>query len=234
MSFKNAFTQPLRWKKKDLLTAGGIAAGTTLLYFADNEAKPFFSRQEKDIPSVVRDFGFYFGKPQNFFTISVGVYGLGLITNNEKLRRIGVLIFSSAAATGLMQSVAKTVVGRSRPGNGNHDQFNPFSNEAGDHSFPSGHAVLSFTMAHAIAKQFNNPWAKAGIYAMGSITPISRLWAEAHWISDVGLGMVLGIVVVDGIDNFMKKKKHYDYKKPKNISWNLRAGYKTIGLVGTF
>ena len=233
-SIGNAFTQPLRWEGDDFITAGAIVAGTSILYLGDNEAQDFFLRQKDDVPDVVRDFGWYFGSPQNFFLISGGVYGFGLITDNEKVRRTGILIVSSAVVSGFMQSVAKTVVGRSRPKNGSHDEFNPFSNEAGDHSFPSGHSVLSFTMAHAVAKQFDNFWVKAGIYTVGSIAPISRLWSNAHWVSDVGLGMVLGIVVVDGIDNFMKKKEYYDYGKPKTISWNLRAGYKTIGIVGTF
>lgn len=230
----NAFTQPLRWQNDDFLTAGGIVAGTSLLYLADNEVQDFFLRQEQDIPNAIKDFGWYFGSPQNFFIISSGVYGFGLITDNENLRRTGVLIVSSAVASGIIQSVTKTVVGRARPTTGSHDEFNFFSNEPSFHSFPSGHAVLSFTMAHAIAKQFDNFWVKAGIYTLGAIPPVSRLWANAHWVSDVGLGMVLGIVVVDGIDNFMKKNAYYSYTKPKTISWNLRFGHSSIGLVGTF
>lgn len=233
-SVGNAFTQPLRWQSDDFLTAGGIVAGTSILYLADNEAQDFFLRQEKDIPNVVQDFGWYFGSPQNFFIISAGIYGFGLITTNEKVRRTGVLIISSAVTSGLISSLTKTVVGRSRPNNGNFDHFEPFSSEAGFHSFPSGHSVLSFTMAHAIAKQFENIWIKAGIYAIGSIAPISRLWANAHWVSDVGFGIALSIVVVYGIDNFMKKKEYYDYQQPKKISWNLAVGRGTIGVVGTF
>ncbi|MFC4721691.1 phosphatase PAP2 family protein [Geojedonia litorea] len=233
-SVGNAFTQPLRWQNDDLLTAGGIIAGTSLLYLADNEAQDFFLRHEQDIPDAIKDFGWYFGSPQNFFIISSGVYGMGLITDNQNLRRTGVLIISSAVASGIMQSVSKTVVGRSRPKTGSHDEFNFFSKEPGFHSFPSGHAVLSFTMAHAIAKQFDNFWVKAGIYTVGAIPPVSRLWANAHWVSDVGLGMVLGIVVVDGIDNFMKKKVYYDHAKPKTVNWNLSFRHNTIGIVGTF
>lgn len=233
-SVGNAFTQPTRWNKNDFITAGGIVAGTSFLYLADNEAQDFFLRQEKDIPDVVQDFGWYFGSPQNFFIASAGIYGFGLITDNPKVRRAGVLIVSSAVASGIMQSVAKTVVGRSRPSNGGHDSFDFFSKESGYHSFPSGHAILTFTMAHAVAKQFDSFWVKAGIYAVGSIAPISRLWVNAHWVSDVGLGMVLSIVVVDGVDNFMNRQSYYNYKKPKKINWSLRAGYQTIGLVGTF
>lgn len=94
-------------------------------------------------------------------------------------------------------------------------------------SFSSGHVVLSFTMARAIAKQFDNFWAKAGIYVAGSIAPVSRLWTYAHWVSDVGLGMAIGVVV---IDDFMRNKAYYYYEKSKMISWNLC----TLGLVETF
>jgi hypothetical protein len=57
----------------------------------------------------------FFGSPQNFFIISAGVYVFGLIIDKEKVRRTGVLIISGAVVSGVMQSAAKTVVGRSRP-----------------------------------------------------------------------------------------------------------------------
>jgi len=28
----------------------------------------------------------------------------------------------------------------------------------------------------SLAKQFSNPWVKAGIYMIGAITPLSRVW----------------------------------------------------------
>ncbi len=233
-SIGNGFTQPLRWQKDDFITAGGIVVGTGILYLADNEAQSFFQNHQNDVPQVVKDVGWYFGSPQNFFMITAGIYGFGLITDNEKVRQTGVLIISSAVTSGIIQSISKTAVGRARPISGNRDDFKPFDNTAGYHSFPSGHAILSFSMAHAIAKQFDNFWVKAGIYTAGSIAPISRLWANAHWLSDVGLGIALSIVVVDGMDNFMKKKNAYNYSEPHQINWQLKAGYGTIGFVGTF
>ena len=233
-SFGNSFTQPLRWNGDDFLTAGGIIAGTGILFLSDNEANAFFIKQNDDVPEILKDFGWYAGSPQNMFMVSAGIYGFGLITDNEKVRRTGVLIITSAATSGIIQSLSKTIAGRARPNSGNRNDFDPFSSESGFHSFPSGHAVLSFTMAHSIAKQFDNFWVKAGIYGVGSIVPISRLWANAHWLSDVALGMALSVVVVDGVDNFMKREKLYNYSKPKQISWQLRAGFNTIGVVGTF
>lgn len=233
-SVGNGFTQPLRWQKDDFITASGIIAGTGILYLADNESRIFFQNHQNDVPQALKEFGWYFGSPQNFFMLSAGIYGFGLITDNEKVRHTGVLIIASAVTSGIIQSVTKTAVGRARPTSGNRDDFRPFDSTAGYHSFPSGHAILSFSMAHAIAKQFDNFWVKAGIYSVGSIAPISRLWADAHWLSDVGLGIALSIVVVDGVDNFMKKKDAYNYSKPKQINWQLKAGYGTLGFVGTF
>ena len=119
--------------------------------------------------------------------------------------------------------------------NEGHDSFRFYSNEAGYHSFPSGHAILSFTTAHAIAKQFKNPFIKGGIYAVGMITPVSRLWAGAHWLTDVSLGIVLSVVIVDGIDNFLNKTERYTYDKNKvSIKWNLKLTPGQLGIVGTF
>ena len=114
-------------------------------------------------------------------------------------------------------------------------KFKPFSSEGAYHSFPSGHTILSITMAHSIAKQFENPWVKAGIYTIGSIPPISRLIDGAHWLTDIAFGAVISIVVVDSIDKFLFSSKSYDYpKKEKQISWNLKLSTNQIGIVGTF
>lgn len=233
-SVGNAYTQPLRWQKDDFITAGCLIAGTGLLYLTDYEAQRYFSKQAESVPQILQDFGWYFGSPQNFFMVSAGIYGIGLLTNNEKVKYTGVLIISSAIASGLFQTVAKTAFGRARPNDGDRNDFKPFSSEAGFHSFPSGHAILSFTMAHAIAKQFDNFWVKAGIYAIGSIAPISRLWENAHWLSDVGFGIAFSIIIVDGVDNFMKRTKRYEFQRPKQISWRLKMGYRTLGVVGNF
>ncbi|UMB54969.1 phosphatase PAP2 family protein [Lutibacter sp. A64] len=230
---KNAYTKPFKWKKDDWLTFGAIAAGTSLLYIYDEQTSEYFINQEDSSPQMLKEIGWYYGSPQNFFMISAGIYGYGLFSKNEKFRHTGVLIISSAVATGLIQTISKNAFGRARPSqNVGSRKFKFMSKESGYHSFPSGHSILSFTASHAIAKQFDNLWVKGGIYAVGLIAPVSRLWAGAHWLTDVTLGMVLSVVIVDGVDNFLTSKKNS--VKEKTISWNLRAGYKTVGLVGTF
>jgi membrane-associated phospholipid phosphatase len=235
-SVGNSFTRPLHWKKKDLKTFGTLLGGTLALYFIDEEANKYFSRIEPDVPNFIKKTGFYAGKPQNYFAATAAIYGFGLLTKNEKVRKTGVLIMSASVATGVFQSIMKTAVGRARPteyiGNGS---FKPFTNIAGFHSFPSGHTILSVTMAHAIAKQFDNTLTKVGIYTLGSIAPISRLLAGAHWLTDVVFSTAISIIIVDGVDKFLFNTKAYDYPtKEKLISWNLKFSSNQIGLVGVF
>lgn len=230
---KYAFTRPLHWEKDDWFKAGAIVGGTALLYLSDEETSSFFRNQEKNAPNILKEIGWYYGSPQNFFMISAGIYSYGLFAKNQKFRETGVLIISSAVATGLIQTLTKNAFGRARPTeNVGSGKFKPFSKLGSYHSFPSGHTILSMTASHAIAKQFSNPWVKGGIYAVGLISPVSRLWEGAHWLTDVTFGIVISVLVVDSIDNFLQQKRKS--RKEKTITWNVRAGVNTIGLVGTF
>tara|TARA_Y100000815_G_scaffold183853_1_gene167592 strand:+ start:1584 stop:2435 length:852 start_codon:yes stop_codon:yes gene_type:complete len=235
---KHSFTKPLSWKEKDYLKLGGIIVGTVGLSFADETINDYTENHRSSFPKHVRDFGWYFGSPQNYFIANAGLYGFGLLTKNSKVRRTSVLIITSSITTGFIQTIAKNGFGRARPGvdRGAH-HFKPFSKEGGQHSFPSGHTVLSITMAHSIAKQFQNPWVKAGIYTIGAIPPVSRLIDEAHWFTDIAFSTVVSIIVVDGIDNFLFKEKAFDIERPdqnNKVSWNFSFTGNTIGFVGTF
>ncbi|PCI00440.1 MAG: phosphoesterase, partial [Flavobacteriaceae bacterium] len=112
---KYAFTRPLYWEKDDWIKAGAFVGGTALLYLADEETTQFFRNQKDNAPQILKEIGWYYGSPQNFFMISGGIYGYGLIAKNEKFRETGVLIITSAVATGLIQTITKNAFGRARP-----------------------------------------------------------------------------------------------------------------------
>ena len=232
---KKAYTSPLHWQKDDLITAGAVVAGTAALYIFDEETSDYFIDQGERAPSVVRDFGWYFGSPQNNYGITGAVYLVGLFTKNEKIRKTGVLMISAATASGIIQSISKTAVGRGRPGAGEgKGSFKPFSKEGSFHSFPSGHTILSFTTMYALSKQFENPFVKAGLMGVGLIAPVSRLWDGAHWLTDVGLSLAISVAVVDTIDKYLNFEREYGVEKQKAISWKMHIGLGRVGLVGTF
>ena len=122
--------------------------------------------------------------------------------------------------------------GRARPTSGkSKDTFDPFSGDREFHSFPSGHTILSFTNAYAIAKQFKNPWLKAGIYTVGIIPGLSRLWRGDHWLSDVAFGVAVSIFTVESIDRYLDKKYDEKYNdEGKKVSWNLNFGPGQLGV----
>lgn len=236
--FLYTYAQPTRWDNKDLAYFGATIASTSILYLSDEQTSSFFRRQKNDIPNGINEFGFRFGKPQVNYGVTGGVYIIGLLTNNEKMRYTGILMITSASVSGLLQQVLKTVAGRARPGTElGYNHFKPFDGSPSYSSFPSGHTALSVTTCYALSKQFSSPWIKGGFYALGMVSPISRIWEGAHWASDVFLSTVISIAVVECVDSYLKKDNKYGvdaHKRKNKISWNARMGFNQIGVVGTF
>lgn len=228
----HSYLAPLHWKGENWVDVGGVALGTVLLYSVDNDTSRFFMKQTNDVPEVLKGFGYYFGSPQNNYGITSLVYLSGLFSKNERIRNTGVLMISSATTAGVLQTFAKTLVGRARPGTGEGKFFfRPFSGQPEYRSFPSGHTVLVSTTMFALAKQFSNPWVKAGIYSVGMITPISRMWDGAHFLSDVFLSAAISYFVVEGTDRYMKGSS---IGHKKLISWNITTSPNMVGLKGVF
>ncbi len=233
------YSGPARWKKDDFIKAGAFAGGTALLVLADEDVAHYFRKQGQKVPQEWHHAGWYMGKPQYNYTFSLGLYAAGLLTKNTKIRRTGVVIITAATTGGLLQTVLKSAIGRARPGTGvGNMSFDPFSKSEGYHSFPSGHSILSTTVFYALSKQFSSPWVKAGFYTAGLLTPVSRMWEDAHWISDVVVGAGIAVVCVESAEHFLKKSERYATDrlqgKSTKISWNLRAGLNQVGVVGTF
>ncbi|MRI00789.1 phosphatase PAP2 family protein [Kriegella sp. EG-1] len=231
-----SYIQPLKWKGKQWAQFGGVLAGTGAIYLADEETSSFIKSNRESVPSFIREYGEFYGSPENNYMVTSGVYLVGLITKNEKLRRTGVLLIASASSTGLLQQILKSVVGRARPVAGvGKDTFDPFERDRNYHSFPSGHALLAFTNAYAIGKQFKSPWVKAGIYTVGAIPGISRLWDNQHWLSDVVFAWAISIATVECIDRYLDRKYNQKYNSnSKKTSWNLNFGPGTLGISMSF
>ncbi len=235
----HAYSRPFHWQGDDWANFGYMAAGTALLFTIDDEVDDWADGFRDDVPSFIKDYGNNYGNPANNYMLTSGVYLTGLFTRNEKLRRTGVLLIASATAGGFLQQVSKRIVGRARPKSGETSfTFDPsfgFNRIFNYDSFPSGHAMLAFSNAYAIAKQFKNPWVKAGIYAVGSIPGLVRVVDRFHWISDVAFSTVLSIFIVESIDRYLDKKYEQKYNdQSKKLSWNLSFAPNRLGLTVNF
>ncbi len=240
----NGFTQPVRWEKNDFFIAGATAVSISILYLADEETSHFFTNQSEAIPGSIKEFGWAFGRPEANYGLTSGVYLVGLFTNNEKIRETGVLLVTSSVIGGVLQQTMKTVVGRGRPNiEKGQNQFKLFKGGQDYGSFPSGHTMLTTTTTYALSKQFDSYWIKGGLYALGLVTPVSRLWAGAHWLTDVTLSLVMSVAIVEGVENYLNRNKRYgrqvndfgfEINDKRKIKWNLTLGAGQIGFVGTF
>ncbi|NIJ44511.1 hypothetical protein FHR24_000950 [Wenyingzhuangia heitensis] len=230
------YTTPFKWKKPQLVQVGLVLGTYAALTFVDEDIHPLFTDLRDDVPTPVREFGDWFGGPINAVVFSGGLYAYGHFAKKNKVKKTGILLMSSIAAAGFLQTTIKTMVGRARPSAGVGSRaYKPFTPLAAYHSFPSGHSVVATVFAHSIARQIDNPWGKAGVYAVGAITPISRLWDGAHWFSDVALGTFIGFITVDSLDRYLTKiYEGEDSGKKLTNTWKLDAGLTNFKLSYTF
>ncbi|UJH90024.1 hypothetical protein LZ575_13900 [Antarcticibacterium sp. 1MA-6-2] len=149
-AIKETYISPLQWKEKQFLTAGAVTSGIVILFLFDEEISRWFRTRGENVIPTFKDFGWYYGSPENHYAINGGFYLYGLIFKNEEVRNTGVLLISASSAAGLFQTIAKIVIGRARPlRNEGTASFSPFSKKNSYYSFPSGHSILAFTTSYA-------------------------------------------------------------------------------------
>lgn len=228
------YTHPLLWKKNDLILAGAAGLGSGVLYLYDDETSDYFTRQRENIPGVLRETGNLLS-PKNLLALDGAIYLSGLFLKQEKIRHTGLLLITSATASGILLTLSKNIVGRARPKMGEgKGSFKPFSFKDDYSSFLSGHSLFAVTTAYAIGKQFKNPFIKAGIYSFGLIGPFSRVWEGEHWLSDVTMSAVLGVAIVETVNIYLEHQEEKDKTSRHKIVWKLNLGYDQVGLTGTF
>ena len=135
---------------------------------------------------------------------SVGLYGTsaaagilwlsGMATHNEHARETGVLSAEALANTATVYVGLQLITGRERPieGSGN-GRF--WYNNALSSSFPSGHALFTWSMASVIAHEYPRPWVKWLAYSTATAVSVTRFTGREHFPSDVVVGSVIGYLI---------------------------------------
>lgn len=116
----------------------------------------------------------------------------------------------SVAAMAAMVNGVKYSVQRLRP------------DESAYNSFPSGHTATAFMTATMLHKEYEgrSPWFSIGGYTLATLTGVSRVLNNRHWLTDVlagaaiGIGSVhLGYFITDKI--FKDKQLNPAYEAPE-------------------
>ena len=112
--------------------------------------------------------------------------------------------FSSLALTAnaLVTYLLKFGIGRERPNGG--DNF----------SFPSGHTSHSFTIA-AVTNELYGRKIGTLAYCMATLSAISRVHDNMHYLSDIIIGAGIGTIIGRGFSiQYKKRTKKYVYILP--------------------
>jgi membrane-associated phospholipid phosphatase len=117
--------------------------------------------------------------------------GIASRFGRRDLVRAGLVAVPALIASGLIARVFKILIGRPRPSTITDGlaQWAP-SFSAAFNSFPSGHAASAFTFAAVLAAVL--PSWRGALYASAAVIALSRVGVDAHFLSDVVAGGLLG------------------------------------------
>lgn len=194
------YVQPVHWQKRDFLRLGGALAISASALLVEERLSTYLQQNHTRGLDKLERVGYFLGKPTTNYPVMMALWASGVVTKNEWLRDTGLMVIASVTTSGLVQTAAKEIVGRARPGSQlGHLAFDPFSNDAGFHSFPSGHTMLSVATSWVLARQVKSVPLKVVFFALPVITGGSRVYVGAHWLSDVLLGSALGIACAESV-----------------------------------
>jgi hypothetical protein len=209
----NLYTSPFHYNTKDAILAGGVIVTTAGFLALDEPLKKFIQKQKSEFNTNISKVAKQYGEFYMPLIIGGSLYSYGMIFDNEHTRVTGRMVLEAAAFSGLLVTLMKMTTGRSRPytDEGTY-KFNWFKTDEGHLSFPSGHSAVAFSISSVLANRINNTYASIGLYILSSLTALSRVYDNQHWISDVFLGSAIGFFTGKFISKSSVTVKNSDSK----------------------
>ena len=141
-----------------------------------------------------------------------GMLLVGGTTHNEHAKKTGIRAAEAAADSMILYGATKPIFARQRPNDGGGEgRF--FAGNWRNSSFPSGHAMLTWTLASTVAHEYHSPWLKVLLYGLAAGESTTRVTSRVHYPSDVFVGSVLGY----GIGAYVGGKDQYSKGHPGRI-----------------
>jgi hypothetical protein len=126
---------------------------------------------------------------------SVTMYGAGLFGHNDHLRETGLLSGESQVDAEIFDTIVKLASFRQRPTPPDYSGKFYQASAGADSAFISGHCILAWSAAAAMAAEYPSPWKQAGLYTGATATALTRVLAERHFPTDVLLGSAAGWMI---------------------------------------
>ncbi len=196
----HAATAPLRWGRGDLGTLGLAAGSLALVSVLDATGREVMEESRSEAGDRAEEAVEPFGRMRGAQVVGA-LYAAGVVLDDDRLRAVAAeAVASGVVAAGIFQPALAGATGRSRPRSGRSVRsFAPFS---GSISFPSGHTTAAFSVASVIAAEYPHPAVRVAAYGLASAVGVARMYAGAHFLSDVVAAAMLGTAVGRGVARF--------------------------------
>jgi hypothetical protein len=193
-TIEKGIISPLHWESKDWITAGVVVAVGTGLYLKDEQINAWVQDNKSHFTNEAVKVGNTLGDGKYMFPAVGFVWLGGYVAGSDKIQDTGALMLKSMLIAGGTGAVLKYATQRHRPQDG---QGKELWSESGftfkKDSFPSGHAIISYSIATVLAEQYKSTvWVPIIAYTGASLTCYSRVHDQKHWSSDVFTGAVVG------------------------------------------
>ncbi|HEX8361618.1 MAG TPA: phosphatase PAP2 family protein [Longimicrobium sp.] len=180
-------------RRAEPVVAGALLAGAALLDRSVDGAVPQGGGTRLDWATRGLNYG---GRPAYALVALGGAYAGGRLADAPELSSAAAHALAALLASGVANGTLKFVVGRERPSaTDDPHSFHPFNTDNRWQAFPSGHAVVAFSLATSISHEAGRPWATALAFGGATLVGWSRIYDDKHWTSDVVGGALTGYAV---------------------------------------
>lgn len=166
------------WPNAVIAMTGGAATITLRGFDQTVNAK---LRGHQDTARPVFMLGKWIGQTPVQVGAAIGVYAWGRVEDEPKVSHFGMDLLRAQIVTGALTTGLKVATQRERPDHSNN------------HSFPSGHASVTFATATVIERHLGWKMSVVG-YTIAGYVASSRLHDNRHWLTDVVFGAAVGTI----------------------------------------
>jgi len=186
---KTISTAPGHIHKNDLKWIIPISGATAALIATDRRSSgalgPSSTRQH------VSDDVSQLGATYSTFGAAGIMWAVGRWNRKDRLQRTGYEGVEALTDSSIVVLALKAATNRQRPGSGDHDG----AFWEGGKSFPSGHAIMSWTMASVVAHEYRSRWIQAAAFGTAGAVSAARFTGKNHFASDALVGSTIGYLV---------------------------------------
>jgi membrane-associated phospholipid phosphatase len=173
-------------------------SGATLLtaWHLDGSLRRDEGRPRAPTPDVLAKVGYRMGSSDVLVPAFSSALVLTQVTGWPTDSRRVAHVLVGAASAGLVTEAVKSGMGRARPRTASDPRrFQPLTRDNSWMAFPSGHSAAGFGVAAALAQEFDLGALEPAVYGVAAVIAWSRVYDDAHWVSDTVAGAVIGIAV---------------------------------------